>query len=144
MAEVAAGKDVLSYCNKCKLTLSHTIVVMKDAKTIGKVQCNTCKSVHAYKMASNAPTRKPTAKKTASGRSRRPSAAEVPLSQVWEETLERSKATKKTYSPKACFVIGDVLDHPTFGIGIVEKVFDKNKMEVLFKDNFKTLIHNVA
>ena len=112
MAEVAAGKDVLSYCNKCKLTLSHTIVVMKDAKTIGKVQCNTCKSVHAYKMASNAPTRKPTAKKTASGRSRRPSAAEVPLSQVWEETLERSKATKKTYSPKACFVIGDPAPAP--------------------------------
>ncbi|MFW5887898.1 MAG: hypothetical protein ACOCUH_03765, partial [Bacteriovoracia bacterium] len=53
-----AGKDVLSYCNKCKLALAHIIISMKDDKNIHKVQCKTCNSTHAYKDPSAAMTKK--------------------------------------------------------------------------------------
>ena len=49
MSSFSAGKEVLSYCGKCKLPLGHTIVSMKDSATIGKVECNTCHAVHMYK-----------------------------------------------------------------------------------------------
>ena len=49
MTSFSAGKEVLSYCGKCKLPLGHIIVSMKDTATIGKVTCNTCKATHMYK-----------------------------------------------------------------------------------------------
>ena len=47
--EIGVGKETLSYCSKCKLTLSHIIAAMKDLDTIAKVFCKTCKATHAYK-----------------------------------------------------------------------------------------------
>ena len=49
MSTLSAGKDVLAYCNKCKLKLAHIIVVMNDPTTPGKVTCKTCRSTHAFK-----------------------------------------------------------------------------------------------
>ena len=49
MSNLTAGKDVIAYCNKCKLRLSHVIVVMKDENTPGKVTCKTCGDTHAFK-----------------------------------------------------------------------------------------------
>ena len=53
MSQLTVGKDVLSFCTKCKLNLGHTIVAMKDAKHIAKVKCNTCATIQAYKDPSN-------------------------------------------------------------------------------------------
>jgi hypothetical protein len=51
-------------------------------------------------------------------------------------------ASLKDYSIRGSFTSGDIIDHPTFGQGIVERLIDNNKIEVLFKDDFRTLIHN--
>ena len=71
MSQLGVGKEVLSYCNKCKLTLAHIIVTMKSENTIGKVQCKTCGGSHAYKdpsavKASKTRRGKKASKKTAS------------------------------------------------------------------------------
>ena len=49
MSKISAGKEIISYCGKCKLSLAHMIISMKDVNSIGKVQCKTCDATHAYK-----------------------------------------------------------------------------------------------
>jgi methylglyoxal synthase len=56
MATPSVGKDVLSYCGKCKLTLSHTVTAMTGT-TIAKVQCNTCKAIHGFRSSPTAKER---------------------------------------------------------------------------------------
>ena len=137
MSNLGVGKEIVSHCNKCKLALSHIIVVMKDEKTPHKVQCNTCKSTHNFKD----PTAK-TIKKITVGRKKKRKVT-VANSELWAKALEESPNSPRTYSPKTTFEKGDIVDHPTFGQGIVEKCFDKNKIEVMFKNDIKILVHNI-
>ena len=54
--------------------------------------------------------------------------------------------TKKKSTPYAMdhkFAEGDIIDHVKFGPGIVEKVVD-DKIEVIFRHEIKTLVHNKA
>lgn len=142
MTELSVGKEVLSYCNKCKLTLAHMIVAMKDANTIHKVQCKTCKSSHAYKDPSAVKAKKSVTKKTKKsilGGARRSSTS---ISDLWMEAVNSSSVKSKAYSIKAKFDQGDIIDHPKFGPGVVDKLIDADKIEVIFRHDIKTLMHN--
>lgn len=137
MSQLTVGKDVLSYCTKCKLSLGHTIVAMKDAKTIAKVKCNTCGALHAFKDPS-------TASKVSKARSRKSSATPskiVSVSDLWMEKMSSTKNKSLPYAMDHKFTEGDIIDHTKFGPGIVEKVVD-DKIEVIFRHEIKTLIHN--
>ena len=138
MSKYAAGKEVLSYCGKCKLTLAHMIIVMKDPNTIGKVQCKTCGGTHAYKD----PTSKTKKVKT---KSIIPGAKSksVTVSDLWTEELGKASGKPKGYSIREIFEVGDLIDHKKFGPGIVQALVD-GKIEVLFQHEIKTLVHNVA
>ncbi|HAZ14078.1 MAG: hypothetical protein A2X86_14235 [Bdellovibrionales bacterium GWA2_49_15] len=141
MSQLSAGKEILSFCNKCKLTLAHTIVVMKNDKIPGKVTCNTCKSAHAYKdPAAAAAASKTAAKKREKKRDGRP---QIPLAEFWQQSVTKARGPGRAYSPKTVFVVGDLLEHATFGTGVVDKIFDKTKMEVIFQDNIRTLMHSL-
>jgi hypothetical protein len=47
----------------------------------------------------------------------------------------------KNYSPKERYEEGDVLEHPTFGRGVATAVKDATKIEVLFENGSKLLVH---
>lgn len=142
MSQLAAGKDILAYCNKCKLTLSHTIIVMKDHNTVDKVICNTCKSTHSYK-GPNAQTSRPGArKKVASGTRKTSSQKTEELQSKWLTDVNNSTQAPIKYSPKTKFEIGNLIDHPKFGTGIVEATLEADKIDILFKTGNKILIHN--
>lgn len=141
MTELSVGKEVLSSCTKCKLILAHTIVSMKDAKTADKVICKTCKSTHSFKDPSAAKKKTSIEKVIKSARVASGKKASESISELWTKAINKSTASAKTYSIKGSFIAGDVIDHPTFGQGIVEKLIDNNKIEVLFKDDYRTLMH---
>jgi hypothetical protein len=50
-------------------------------------------------------------------------------------------AAAKSYSSKDRYETGDVLEHPTFGLGVATAVKDATKVEVLFENGSKVLIH---
>lgn len=142
MTDFVVGKEVLSYCAKCKLPLGHMIMAMKDPKTIGKVQCLTCKSMHGYKDPSLQKAKKSTtAKAKGKSKGRQP---EVSAHDRWLTAVDKSTTKMVTYSPKTKFVVGDKIDHSTFGPGVVERIIDGNKIEVVFRHEIKTLIHDVG
>lgn len=136
MSQLTVGKDVLSYCTKCKLNLGHTIVAMKDSKHIAKVKCNTCGTIHAYKDPSQSKQNKTRTRKT----SETPSKI-VSVSDLWMEKMSNTKKKSTPYGIDQKFSEGDIIDHIKFGPGIVEKVVD-DKIEVIFRHEIKTLVHN--
>lgn len=137
MSQLTVGKDVLSYCTKCKLNLGHTIVAMKDSKHIAKVKCNTCNSLHAYKDPSSASKQSKTrTRKTAASPSK-----VISVADLWMEKMSSTKRKSTPYAIDNKFAEGDIIDHVKFGPGIVEKVVD-DKIEVIFRHEIKTLVHN--
>lgn len=129
----SAGKEVLSYCGKCKLPLGHTIVSMKDPQTIGKVQCNTCQATHMYK---DPATKSKKVKSTGTRKKKKT----ISVNDLWMEEMGKAGGKSVKYTIKETFEVGDILDHKKFGPGIVQNLID-DKIEVLFQHEIKLLVH---
>lgn len=132
------GKETISYCTSCKMDLNHVVVAMQGDR-IKKVQCKTCKKEHAYKAAKGLvePGKEPKkkSKKAAADDS-------SPIELEWQKLMTAHRdAPFKPYSTKASFALGDKINHPTFGEGIVGKLIYPNKLEVIFRNDLKVLIH---
>jgi hypothetical protein len=68
----------------------------------------------------------------------------IPVEVEWREQLSKSQgAPSLPYAPTKEYKAGDVIDHPTFGCGVVRTIKDGNKFEVLFQRDVKTLIHKL-
>lgn len=141
-ANSQVGKEALAYCTTCKMDLNSVVVAMKGDR-IAKVQCFTCKKEHAYKApkgvtepgkAKPKATRK---KKTDDGA---PSASSIEAE--WEKLMAQQKdAPLKPYNTKGKFALGDKINHPNFGQGIVGKLIYPNKLEIIFRNDLKILIY---
>ena len=138
MEKLGVGKEVLSYCNKCKLNLAHIIMTMKDTLNIGKVECKTCKATHVYKDPSKVKAKSVSKTRAATSRS-----AKKSVSDIWMEAISKSTNKSQPYSPKFKFILGDIIDHPKFGPGVIDRMLDGNKIEVIFRHEIKTLMHNL-
>ncbi len=133
------GGDTLSWCGKCRLELAHVIVAMIDGRP-ARVQCKTCKAQHGYKRvgATEIAVAKKRAAKT---RSTEPKKTVVKAAVFWEERVAQLSAkVPRPYAVSERFDATDLLEHPTFGLGVVETIRGE-KIVVLFRDGEKTLIH---
>jgi hypothetical protein len=54
----------------------------------------------------------------------------------------KDMAVSKRYSSKDEYLLGDLIEHPNFGIGIATDIKNEAKMEVLFEGGSKVLIHS--
>ena|SRR5215831_15713509 len=134
---VKPGSNIDSWCGKCKLVLAHTIEAVVDGKP-ARVHCNTCGSQHTYK------PNPPGATSRAGTKREKTSVAggERTRSSRYDSLMKaKSSDAAKTYSPNSKYEQKDVLEHPTFGRGVVTAVKDATKIEVLFEGGLKTLIH---
>ncbi len=141
--------EVDSWCTKCRLVLNHRIVSMKNGKAY-QVECLTCRSTHLWRAA--APGEKPApgggdrAPRSAAG----PRASRVPVAvvrhvQTWEKAIAgRGLNEFVSYEVGKSYKEGDLLRHKKFGDGLVTRVIDAHKVEVLFKDEAKTLAQAMA
>jgi hypothetical protein len=129
------GGEVDAYCTKCELLLAHTVLAMVGTKIV-RVKCNTCNGEHMYR-GKSAPVPKPTAARAA-----RAAAAKVEKVTLGfqEQLATRDLSRAKKYSVKETFAVEDVVDHPTFGLGIVSGVRG-DKVDIVFKTEAKILIH---
>jgi hypothetical protein len=59
------------------------------------------------------------------------------------QTLLRGKdiAAARTYSPQNKYLTGEVIQHPSFGLGVTTSIKDETKIEVLFEGGLKVLVH---
>jgi hypothetical protein len=140
--------EVDSWCTKCRLVLNHRIVSMKLGKAY-QVECLTCRATHLWR--ATVPGEKPAASavgerapKSSASRSSRVTPA-MRHEQSWEKAIAgRGVHEFKSYNTGGSFQEGDLLRHKKFGDGVVTRVIDLHKVEVLFKDEAKTLAQGMA
>lgn len=139
MAKPSVSKDVDSWCTRCKLMLAHTIESVSGDK-ITRVHCNTCKTQHAFRPNPPGKTAARKGRGTA-GSGGRGAAAGSPQNDF--DSLMRGKdpAAAKRYVLADRFNVGDLIKHPQFGLGVVRNIKDHDKIEVVFNDAKRILIH---
>ena len=140
-----AGDEVLAYCGSCKMDLRAVIIAMEGPR-IARVQCRTCKGMRAYRAPLGA---KDPGAIPASAMRRRTVPTEkkevktISVYAEWANQMsERKHLPRVTYSAATVLKEGDVIQHPTFGEGIVQKLQFPNKADILFQDDIRTLIHS--
>lgn len=138
--KIAGSAD--SWCGKCKLLLTHTIETMEGGEPT-RVHCNTCGSQHAYKpyAPGDAPRQVKARAKASEGGPRTPQPGKVKASHFDELMRGRDGTGAPAYSPRLKLSVGDVVRHPSFGVGVTTAQKDGSKVEVLFNDGPKILIH---
>lgn len=155
--QIQAGSSVESLCKRCKTVTDHHVVAMLGEK-IAKVECKVCRARHSY-ASPKAEAKAPAAPRVRSGATgsvkevspaaapkaaspRKTSAAAGRQAQAQAEQWE--KLVGQCLSPLAygmdrTFRTGDVIDHPVFGPGYVQKVMKPNTIEVFFRDAVRNL-----
>ncbi len=121
----SAGQSIESYCGKCKENRDHTIMSM-DGDTASKVRCKTCGSMHKFRgvvEVLNVPK----------GRAKKAAGEAATAQLTWEARLAEAKGKERDYDMAAQYRVGEIVNHNTFGKGIVTKLL-ANKCEMLFKD----------
>ena len=61
---------------------------------------------------------------------------------AWIKGIANSEDESRSYSIREKFEVGEVIDHKTFGRGVVQEILSNEKIEVVFEDQVKTLMHN--
>jgi len=121
MAALAVGTEIDAYCPQCKDVKNHEITAMKGTRA-AKTECRSCGSLHPYRK--NPPDTK--AKKKS----------------LYEDAMEGRDVTKPIpYRLNRKLSQDDVIAHKKFGVGLVTRVVSDKKVEVLFEDSSKLLVH---
>jgi hypothetical protein len=140
------GGEVDALCTRCRLSLAHTILAMVGTK-IARVRCNTCGGDHAFRAAPGT-TDKPspssrsssTSSSTRAPRASRASEEEKVIISFEQQLAGKDLANAPRYSPKDTYKVEQVIQHPTFGLGLVTAVRG-DKVDITFKSDTKTLVH---
>ncbi|HTJ41655.1 MAG TPA: hypothetical protein VL463_06145 [Kofleriaceae bacterium] len=133
----AVGADIESLCSKCG-DVWH-VVVAKVGEEVVKVQCKQCGGYHRHRSVNGAPA----AKKEPRPRVVRTPRPVVERFETPQVAADLTKPTR-TYSPREKFAIGDRVEHPSFGAGVVEATPEPGKMTVFFPSGRKVLVHEKA
>ncbi len=127
--KLSVGGPIEARCTKCREITNHTIVAM-TASGPAKVQCNTCSGQHKYRPA--APVKKAPARRTVNPK--------ISEQNEWAELQPgMSRELAKEYTMTTAFKVGSLMNHPLFGLGIVQRLSGPQKVEVLFESGKKTM-----
>lgn len=126
---LSAGDPIESHCTKCRKITNHIIVAM-DADGPAKVQCNTCGGQHKYRRAVVAKT--PAVRQAAQQRD----AACLEWATL-RPNMDVNKA--QAYAMTDSYKVKSLINHPIFGLGLVQRIVGSQKVEVLFADGTKTM-----
>jgi hypothetical protein len=128
------AQDVITMCTKCDMELNHVVIAHNESGMVERVKCHTCGSEHKYRPEKKIAVKKE-AKKSAGVR-------KVDSTKAYEALAEKFKEKKPLpYSMSGSFKDDDVIDHKTFGMGIVINA-SYYKMEVAFSDRTRLLVCN--
>lgn len=142
MQTATVGGNVDSWCTKCKLMLAHTVETVVAGK-ITRVHCNTCGGQHALRRRPpGASLVRGRARSTASGGALRAAAPALGASDYPTLVRGRDATTARRYAFTELFNKNELINHSSFGLGLVTADKGGNKIEVLFPDGVKVLVHN--
>jgi hypothetical protein len=125
------GADIEAVCGRCG-EVWHVIGAIADGG-IARVECKQCGRSHRYRQVGGQPAAVRAATLTRDTR-----AKAKPAVSLVEEGPSRPL---KTYRSTDCYRIGDRIEHPRFGAGVVDRVAGPEKIQVFFPDGHRVLVH---
>lgn len=134
----AVAKTIHLDCKKCGCE-RFFIVVAHTSATSAKVKCEVCGAQKTYKL--------PSEKKSTSGAAKKPrvsksaTAAKAGHAEEYEKMMSAAGGDAANYNMKTGFAAQQKLQHPKFGLGVV-RLATPEKIEVLFQDEVRMLVHN--
>lgn len=149
-----AGGEVDSWCTKCKLFLNHRIIAMVGG-TPARVECSTCGSHHNYRARAPGDKAPSATRASPSASSPAPRSTRASATKAQQAALDRERSWERAVSGKGVnefknyrvdqtFAEGDLIRHKKFGDGIVTRILDAKKVEILFKDEPRTLAQGLT
>lgn len=67
-----------------------------------------------------------------------------PRNQAWDAASRgKDLDNPRPYHPKEAFALGNVIEHQSFGVGIVMGLKEGNKMIVVFRDTTRIMVQGV-
>jgi hypothetical protein len=125
------GEEIEAPCGRCRMDRIHRLVAQDSDGTIKKIICGMCNSYRNYRQPKAASVAKIAKPRSNSGSSRSTAT-----------TAEDFGLPSRNYNMRENYDVGEVLAHPTFGVGKVISIKDMNKIEIKFSDGVKTLLQN--
>jgi hypothetical protein len=110
--EVSLGTRVEKFCTLCNEERGHVVVSLTKKGMISRVTCPKCGTKGTYKSELRSPDKRMSTRSCA------------------------------PYDRTRTYRTGQVLMHPTYGVGEVTAVIETLKIDVLFEDKLRRLIHS--
>ena len=129
------AKSFFTFCKKCDADRYHTVLAHTTART-AKIECEVCHSKKSYSLpkAGGSSVKKTTG---AAPRARKNSHADEYNSLM----MNRGDEKGIPFNIRTKFELDQKIDHPKFGQGFVKNVLI-DRVDVMFQDELKTLMHN--
>ncbi len=132
--EAVTEAFVRGRCRVCRDVTRHAVLSVCDQKP-KTVQCSRCNDEHKYK--SPPPTR---AEKERIAAARLRAKMQKEDREEWARMRPNMVTAKaKDYSMDGLFRKKDIVRHPLFGLGVVERKTGHRKVEILFADGRKVM-----
>lgn len=130
------------------MDLMATISAVEREGVIARVMCRTCRKERGYRAPKGAKEPgavdgvKPAALRTETVKEAKKKAEVQAVSDAWAKRVSSARSNPaRTYAASQTFRPGDLIQHVKFGEGVVEKLMHPNKIEVIFQDDVRLLIH---
>ena len=137
------AKSFHTFCKKCDADRYHTVVAHTSA-TSAKLKCEICGASSTYKLpkagAAAGGAKRALTGAAAKRKEQAATAKRNAHSEEYNKLLDTDGDTAN-YNMKTKFELNTKLKHPKFGMGIVKAV-QPDKIEVVFEDEVRQLVHN--
>lgn len=135
------AKSFFTFCKKCDADRYHVVLAHTTSKT-AKIKCEVCGSQKSYSLPkAETKTGKPLTGAAAKRREQSVNSRRSSHQAEYDMLMGTENAPTAKYSMKEKFAKGTKLDHPKFGMGFVKDA-QPEKIEVVFQDEVRSLIHN--
>ncbi len=131
------AKSFFTLCKKCDVDRYHTVLT-HTSSTSAKIECEVCHSKRTYNLPKAGGS---TVRKTA-GSAKSVAAKRSSHSDEYNQLMmNRGSESGLPFSIRTKFEMDQKIEHPKFGAGFVKTVLT-DRIDVIFQDEVKTLIHN--
>jgi hypothetical protein len=138
------GKSFYTLCKKCDTDRYHTVLAL-PTETSAKLKCEVCGSAKTWRVPKAIDPNKPKAGPRGAALKAKDRAKATRdaahLAQYEEMQKELEDEPELPYSMKTAFQKDTKVKHPTFGLGFI-RVAHPEKIEVVFPDEVRSLVHN--
>ncbi len=135
------AKSIYAFCKKCDADRYH-VVLAHTTSTSAKIKCEICSSQKTFSLPkAQTKTGKALTGAAAKKREQTMNSRRSSHRNEYDMLMATEGTATAAYNMKSRFLKNTKLDHPKFGMGFVKEA-QPDKIEVVFADEVRTLIHN--